>query len=166
MSNTGFVSIGPDNAESLYVSEALEPWSGVRVLWDGDEWKAQDPDLGDETLVVVKRGDQIGFAGDESGRVLEVKFAFGQAATPDPARLLNLWATRLLERIRDDTYYPFEAVNAILDPAAEIGDAVTLPDGALSMIYAMSGELDGLSAADVSAPPDEAVNTAYPASWL
>ena len=165
MSEIGFAEISAHNVESLSVSDALEPWSGVRVLWDGPDWNAQDPELGDETLVTVKRGDEIGFAGDESGRVLEIKVAFGQIMTPNPAHLWDRGAARRLEAIQGDAYSPFEAVNAILDPAFEIGDAVTLPDG-LSMLYAISGELDGLCAVDTSAPPDEAINTAYPANWL
>ena len=165
MSEIGFADISAHNVESLSVSDALEPWTGVRVLWDGDEWNAQDPEFGDETLVTVKRGDEIGFAGDESGRVLEIKVAFGQAATPNPSHLWDRGAARLLESVQSDAYSPFEAQNAILDPAFEIGDAVTLPDG-LSMLYAVSGELDGLCAVDTSAPPDEAINTAYPANWL
>lgn len=167
MSNAiGFAEVSAHNAESLNVSDALEPWSGVRVLWDGDEWNAQDPAYGDEELIVVKRGDEIGFAGDESGRVLTVKIAFGQRATPDPARMWDRGAQNILSQIEGDIYSPFEAQNAVLDPAFEIGDAISLPDGALSMIYGMAGELDGVSAVDVSAPPDEAINTAYPANWL
>lgn len=166
MSEIGFAEISAHNVESLSVSAALEPWSGVRILWDGPDFNAQDPDLGDDTLIVVKRGDQVGFFGDESGRVLEIKIAFGQSSTSEPSGMFNRNARLILEKIVGDAYSPFEAQNAILDPAFEIGDAVSLPDGALSMIYAMSGELDGLCAVDVSAPPDEAVNTAYPASWL
>lgn len=165
MSEIGFANIGAHNAESLSVSDPLEAWSGVSIYWDGDEWNAQDPAYGDETLIVVKRGDKIGSAGDESGRMLEIKVAFGQRATPDPEHMFDRVAQNILSQIADDAYAPFDAVNVVLDPAFEIGDAVSLPDG-LSMIYGMSGELDGLCAVDVSAPPDEAINTAYPANWL
>lgn len=155
--------ISAHNAESLSVSDPLEAWSGVRVIWDGDEWNAQDPEFGDETLVVVKRGEQIGFAGDESGRVLTVKVAFGQVATAHPESMWNRGAQVMLAAIQDKAYYPFEARNAALDPAIEIGDAVILPDG-VSMICAMSGELDGVCAVDVSAPQDEAASAL--AGWL
>lgn len=165
MSEIGFAEISAHNVESLSVSDPLEPFSGVRIIWDGPDWNAQDPEYGDESLIVVKRGDQVGFAGDESGRVMTVKVAFGQRATNRPEDL-HLWtAYNIFTAIQGDAYSPFEAVNAILDPAFEIGDAVTLPDG-LSMLYAISGELDGLCAVDTSAPPDEAINTAYPANWL
>lgn len=158
--------VSAHNAEELSVSEPLEAWSGVKVFWDGNEWRAQDPDMGDDTLVVVKRGEQIGSAGDESGRVLTVKVAFGQRAFPDPAHLMDNLAQNILTNISGSTYYPFDARNVVLDPAHEIGDAVTLPDGALSMICALSGELDGLCAVDVSAPQDEALNSPYLTSWL
>ncbi len=148
------VSVTEDNAESLSVSDPLEAWSGVRAVWDGDEY--------DASSAIIKRGDELILKGSESGRVMEVKLAFGQVT--NPAQALDRWATWLLGKINSDVYCPFEAVNAVIDPAAELGDAVTLPDGQ-SVIFSMSGELDGLCAVDVSAPPDEALNTAYPASW-
>lgn len=165
MSEVGFVDISRHNADNLSVSDPLPPWSGVRVLWDGDEWDAADTERSEQSRP-VKKGDKIGFAGDESGRVLTVKIAFGQSLNTNPAHMWDRGAAILLESIRGDAYSEFEAQNAAIDPAYEIGDAVSLPDGALSMIYEMAGELDGLCAVDVSAPPDEAMNTAYPASWL
>ncbi len=166
MSDIGFVDISTHNSESLSVSDTLKPWSGVRVVWDGDEWDAADTELLGEQSRLVKKGDKIGFAGDESGRVLTVKVAFGQSLNADPSHMWDRGAAVLLDSIRDDAYSAFDAQEAVIDPAFEIGDAVSLPDGALSMIYGMAGELDGLCAVDVSAPPDEAINTAYPASWL
>lgn len=153
-----------DNVESLSVSDPLEPWSGVRAVWDGKEFDASP--VGEEGTYIVKPGDTVGFAGDESGRVLEIKIAFGLYAseTRRPETLMNALAAARLDEIEGDIYRPFEAVNAVIDPALEIGDTVELPDG-LAMVCAMSGELDSLCAADVSAPPDEALNTAYPASW-
>lgn len=163
-SDTGFIEISTHNVESLSVSDPLEPWSGVRIIWDGEEWDAGGA-TSEDVSRPVKRGDQIGFSGTESGRVLEIKVAFGQAATPNPAHLWDRGAARLLESIQGTAYAPFEAHEAILDPVFELGDAVTLPDS-LSTLCAASGELDGLCSVDASAPPDEAINTAYPASWL
>ena len=163
MSDIGFVDISTHNSESLSVSDTLKPWSGVRVVWDGDEWDAADTELLGEQSRPVKKGDKIGFAGDESGRVLIVKVAFGQSLNTDPAHMWDRGAAVLLDSIRDDAYSAFDAQEAVIDPAFEIGDAVMLPSG-LSMIYAMSGDLDGLYAVNVSAPPDEAINTAYHAS--
>lgn len=159
----GAPEISAHNAESLLVSDPLEAWSGVSVIWDGDEWNAQDPEYGDDTLIVVKRGERIGFAGDESGRVLTVKVAFGQSATPHPESMWDRGAQSMLASIQGQSYYAFDVRNAILDPAVELGDAVTLPDG-LSMICAMSGELDGLCAVDISAPQDEAAGALT--GWL
>lgn len=161
MSEIGFVSVGTHNADSFRTSDALEAWTGVRAVWDGETWDASASEFGEEPRL-VRSGDEIGFAGDASGRVLQVKVAFGQAASSDPAHLWDSQAQRLLAAIQGDAYSPFEAQNAVIDPAAEIGDAVSLPDGALSMIFSMSGELDGLCAVDISAPTDEAVDSAYP----
>ncbi len=155
--------ISADNVENLDDYDPLEPWSGVRGIWDGDEFDAADPDM-EEQSRIVKRGDVVGSAGDESGRVLIVKIAFGQV-TGDASRIWNNGARVILGKIQDERYLPFTARNAVIDPACEMGDAVELPDGE-SVIVSMSGELDGLCAVDVSAPPDEAINTAYPASWL
>lgn len=152
------------NSETLRVSDPLPPWSGVLIVWDGDEWDAADTERGEQSRP-VKKGDKIGFAGDESGRVLTVKIAFGQSLNADPSRMWDGGAAFLLMSIQDDAYSAFDAQNAVIDPAYEIGDAVVLADG-LSMIYAMSGEMDGLYAVNVSAPPDEAINTAYPANWM
>ena len=157
----GFADILTHNTENLSTSDPLNPWTGVRILWDGDEWDASVPELGEDPRI-VKKGDQIGFAGDISGRVLEVRIAFGQMAVVDPAHLWDRGAENLLAAIQRDTYCPFDARNAVLDPAFEIGDTVTLPDGSLSVIYGLSGELDGVCAVDASAPPDNALDTAYP----
>ena len=161
MSEIGFVSVGTHNADSFHTSDALEAWTGVRAVWGGETWDASVSEFGEKPRL-VRSGDEIGFAGDASGRVLQVKVAFGQAASADPAHLWDSQAQRLLTAIQGDAYSPFEAQNAAIDPAAEIGDAVSLPDGALSMIFSMSGELDGLCAVDISAPTDEAVDSAYP----
>ena len=161
MSEIGFVSVGTHNADSFRTSDALEAWTGVRAVWGGETWDASVSEFGEKPRL-VRSGDEIGFAGDASGRVLQVKVAFGQAASADPSHLWDSQAQRLLAAIQGDAYSPFEAQNAAIDPAAEIGDAVSLPDGALSMIFSMSGELDGLCAVDISAPTDEAVDSAYP----
>lgn len=156
--------IGAYNTESLSVFDPLEPFSGVRFVWNGDEWDASVPEMG-ESARPVKNGDEIGFAGDESGRVLEIKIAFGQRAIQNPAHLWDTGAQNILNIISGGVYAPFDTANAVINPAYEIGDAVTIPDG-VTIICSMSGELDGLCSVDVSAPPDEAINTAYPANWL
>lgn len=156
--------ISAHNVESLSVSDPLEAWSGVRVVWDGEEWDASVPEQGEDPRP-VKRGDVIGSAGTENGRVLEIKVAFGQRAVADPSKMWDGGARNILQSIQGNAYCPFEARNAILDPAVEIGDAVTIPGGT-SVICSLSGELDGLCAVDASAPPDEAINTAYPLNWL
>ena len=52
MSEIGFADISPHNSENLSVSDPLPPWSGVRALWDGDEWDAADTERGEQSRPV------------------------------------------------------------------------------------------------------------------
>ena len=117
-------------AEDLKVMTPFPVWSGVRYYHDDQE---------------------IAFAGDKSGRVLEIDCP---------------WATQqmaedLLENLQGQTYQPFAAPNAILPPEAELGDTVIVGD-IHAQIANISTDLDGLCAADISAPEDEALNHKYP----
>lgn len=91
------------------------------------------------------------FSGDETGRVLEAD---------------NPWATQamaddMLEYISGYEYQPYEAAGAILDPAAELGDAVTV-GGVYSVLASISTTFDALCASDISAPGEEEVDHECP----
>lgn len=58
-------------------------------------------------------------------------------------------------------YQPYVASGAILNPAAELGDGVTI-NGTYSGIYKMSRDYSPLMAADIEAPQDEEIDHEYP----
>ena len=129
MSEWGFVNIGKE-AQNIDIAEPLEPYSGVRIIVGVDE----------------DYNELVYFAGDESGRVLEVENPFGSQAM----------ANAILESVRGYTYQPLYADGALLNPAAEIGDAVSV-NGVYSGIYTRATTFGTLMASDISAPTNEEV---------
>lgn len=98
-------------------------------------------------------GEVLAFAGDETGRVMEIE---------------NPWATQqaaedLLSQIQGDAYLPYEANDAVVDPAIEMGDAVYVSDE-MSMVYSMSFVADDLFSCDLSAPADNEIDHEFPFS--
>ena len=58
-------------------------------------------------------------------------------------------------------YQPYTASGALLNPAAELGDGVTI-NGTYSGIYRMSRNYSSLMTADIEAPQDEEIDHEYP----
>lgn len=129
MSEWGFVNIGKE-AQNIDIAEPLEPYSGVRLIVGVDE--NHDP------IVYI--------SGDESGRVLEVENPFGT----------QLMANAIYECVRGYQYQPLYVDGAILNPAAEIGDAISA-NGVYSGIYSRSTTFGALITSDISAPTNEEV---------
>lgn len=94
--------------------------------------------------------DTTFFAGNETGRVLSVSNPWGTQAQ----------ANNILASIQGFQYQPFTATGAILNPAAELGDAVTI-NGVYSGLYKISRDYSSLMSADIEAPQDEEVNHEY-----
>lgn len=91
------------------------------------------------------------FAGSDTGYVFEVSCPF---ATQQAANLL-------LIRMRDFVYRPYHAENAVLDPAAELGDTVSV-GSSLSGLCSCDRNFDSLCLATVSAPEDKELDHEYP----
>ena len=89
-------------------------------------------------------------AGNDSGRVMEVDNPLGTQAL----------AEEMLAKLRGYRYQPYQADGALLDPAAEIGDAVDTPS-AYGGIYTRNRTFGRLMRADISAPHDEEINHEY-----
>ena len=89
-------------------------------------------------------------AGNDTGRVLEIDNPLGTQAL----------AQEILAKLRGFRYQPYQADDALLDPAAEIGDAVNTPS-VYGGIYTRSRTFGRLMKADVSAPCDEEINHEY-----
>lgn len=100
--------------------------------------------------IVIDQDTSV-FAGDRTGRVLTVNNPWGTQAQ----------AENTLAAILGFQYQPFRASSALLSPAAELGDAVSI-NGIYSGVYALTRKFSPLMEADVSAPQDEEVDHEYP----
>jgi hypothetical protein len=89
-------------------------------------------------------------AGNDTGRTLEIDCPWGTQAM----------ANNLLSSLSGFQYQPYEARDALLDPAAQLGDGVTV-NGVYGGIFKLSYDGGVLHAADVSAPSDEEINHEY-----
>lgn len=90
------------------------------------------------------------FSGNENGRVLEADFP---------------WATReiadnVLASIVGFEYQPFSAQNALLNPAAELGDGVSV-GGVYSVLASCDTNFNAMCASNISAPSDEEIDHEY-----
>lgn len=95
--------------------------------------------------------DHIYTAGDDTGRTLEVSCPWGSQAM----------ANSILAKVRGIEYQPYEARDALLDPATEIGDGITL-GGVYSVLAQSYVSLDKQCAANISAPYTDEIDDEYP----
>lgn len=102
--------------------------------------------------VVVQVDDDTSYeAGNDTGKTLTVSIPYG---TPQLAQ-------DILDRIRGQSYQPFAAETALLDPAAELGDAVEVRS-IYGGIYKRDRDLSKLYSATIAAPADEEIDHEYP----
>lgn len=130
-------TIGVNVAKRAYdvnISQQFDGYSGVRIYVGTDD---------DGNAVVYE-------AGDTTGRTLEIKNDFGT----------QQMAEDILEDIQGYQYQPLVASNALLDPAAEMGDGVTV-NGVYSGVFVRATTFGRLMASDISAPTDEEIAHEY-----
>jgi hypothetical protein len=102
--------------------------------------------------VVIIVSDEIEYsAGTDLGRTLRLTNPWG---TPEMAE-------NILQSIRGFQYQPYSAEGAHLDPAAELGDGVTV-NNVYGGIYTRALKFGPLLTATVAAPEDEEINHEYP----
>lgn len=89
-------------------------------------------------------------AGNDTGRTLELDNPFGT----------QQMAQDILDKLSGYQYQPYHAQGALLDPAAEIGDAASMR-GNYGGIYTRSRTFGRLMKADISAPTDEEIDHEY-----
>lgn len=89
-------------------------------------------------------------SGDDSGRTLEVTCPYGSQAMADD----------LLAQLKGYAYQPMTAQDALLDPAAEIGDSVTV-GGVYTILAQIDTLFDMHCAADIAAPGEEELESEY-----
>ena len=110
------------------------------------------PALPAYTGVTLEDADGVQYsAGDGTGMVLTAYCGWATQAM----------AERVLAAVEGYAYRPFSAASAILDPAAELGDGVTV-GGVYSVLAASTATFDGLLHADISAPAEEELDHEYP----
>jgi len=91
------------------------------------------------------------FAGSTNGRVITIENPWGT----------QQMAENILSRLRGFTYQPYTATGALLNPAAELGDGISL-NGYYSGIFKIEKSFSSLMASDIAAPQDEEIDHEYP----
>ena len=130
-------TIGVNVAKRAYnvdISSQFDGYSGVRIFVGTDE---------DGNSIIYE-------SGDTSGRVLDITNDFGTQAMAD----------NILAEIRGYQYQPLEADGALLNPAAEMGDGVTV-NGVYTGIYVRETQFGRLMASSNQAPTDEEIAHEY-----
>ena len=98
-----------------------------------------------------ENGDVVGVSGSDTGRTLT-------ALQPDGT---NAMAAAILAKVSGYKHIGYEGSKALLDPAAELGDAVTV-DGLYVPLIALDMTFDPLLAPDISAPDADELDDEYP----
>lgn len=119
------------NASNLDVSPQFNGYSGVRIFVGTDD---------DGETVVYE-------SGNDGGRVLEIKNPFGTQAMAD----------NILADIQGYQYQPLNATDALLNPAAEMGDGVTV-NGVYTGLFTRNTNFGRLMASDIAAPTEEEID--------
>lgn len=130
-------TIGVNIAKRAYdveISQQFDGYSAVRIYVGTD----------DEGNAIVCE------AGDTTGRTLEIKNDFGT----------QQMAENILADIQGYQYQPLVAQSALLDPAAEMGDGITV-NSVYSGLFVRATTFGRLMASDISAPTDQEIAHEY-----
>lgn len=105
------------------------------------DWSSQ-PAFDPYSRVTVWWDDEHAYtAGDDTGRVLEIDCPWATQTMADA----------ILADIGGYAYQPYEATEAVLDPAVEVGDCITA-NGVTSVIGSYDMQYDALQMSTISAP--------------
>lgn len=109
------------------------------------------PELPKYTKVRINVDDESFYEAGDGDNVLELECPWGS----------QHMANDILESIGEFVYRPYDTDWAKLDPAAELGDGVTI-NGLYSGIYVTETNFSTLMAARISAPQENAVDHEFP----
>lgn len=98
-----------------------------------------------------ENGDVVGVSGSDTGRTLT-------ASQPDGT---NAMAASILAKVSGYKHIGYEGSEALLDPAVELGDAVTV-DGFYVPLIALDTTFDPMLAPNISAPDADEIDDEYP----
>lgn len=150
-----YITLGWDR---IVVDSGEEPTreipEGAAKVWVGNAAASLELSRAFEpfTGVTIWYDDELAYQkGNASGRQLELDCPW---ATEEMAE-------NILAAITGYSYQPYSANGALLDPAAELGDGVTV-GGVYSVIATIDTTFDDMCAADISATADEEVDNEYP----
>lgn len=129
---SGKIFVG-NSASSLTEADKLQPYSKVTVT----------------------DGTNSYTSGDNTGRELTVNVPLLPSIKGDTL------AANILAAVKNYRYQPYEAADALLDPAAELGDGVTV-GGIYGGIHAKTTTFSRLFRVTVSAPAEEEIDNEYP----
>lgn len=131
LSETTKTGVGKE-VSSLDLSPQFNAYSGVEIIVD------------EETSI---------FVGNRSSRVLTIENPWG--TQEQATAILNALQAKGFQ------YQPYTASGALVNPAAEIGDGITIYD-TYSGLYKIRRNHSHLMASDLEAPQDEEVDHEYP----
>lgn len=129
---TGFLS------ESVFIGRSAKGYTST-------------PELPKYTKVRINVDDDSFYEAGSGDNVLELDCPWGS----------QQMANDILESIGEFVYRPYDTEWAKLDPAAELGDGVTI-NGVFSGIYVNETNFSTLMAARIAAPQENAVEHEYP----
>ena len=98
-----------------------------------------------------ENGDVVGVSGSDTGRTLT-------AMQPNGT---NAMAAAILAKVSGYKHIGYEGSEALLDPAVELGDAVTV-DGLYVPLIALDMTFDPMLSPDISAPDADEIDDEYP----
>lgn len=118
--------------------------------------RVSDLDTGGNTRTISRvilrvDGETQYTAGNDTGQTLEKNCPWGSQAM----------AESILQQVRGIDYRPFSGVDSLLDPAAEVGDGITV-GGVYSVLARADITCDSLYTADIAAPGGDEVEDEYP----
>lgn len=110
------------------------------------------PKFDEYSKVIISVTDDLEYsAGTDTGRVLSLVCPWGT----------QKMAEDILASISGYKYQPYTAKGALLDPAAELGDGVSIRT-VHGGVYSQNIKFGGLCSSDISAPEDEEIDHEYP----
>lgn len=148
----GQTSIGK-RAQDLYIGPEFDVYT--RVLIHVGQITDDQGNTTDRDFIADVDMNKPGWTPETktAGRTLEITDPLGTQAK----------ANALLTKLQTSKwqYQPYSAEKALLDPAAELGDGVSISD-TFSAIYKRDVTFSSLMAADISAPSDEEIEHEFP----
>lgn len=139
------------NAQGFHNLGLLQPFTGVKVWYNRENsYVDQEVEVEGETTTEKVEVENAYFAGDNSGRVLELDCPWGTQAMADA----------ILVQIEGMMYQGATVDAAQIDPAAELGDTV-ICDGIGFSLSSISVSYTGDYLPTIGAPADEEVDYEY-----